>query len=240
MKIFVNKLLCFGMLLLVMQPLSVAAAERNVLKEAQVRQVVTDYLREKTGRVGADIQLKKINFSGEIPLPPGVMSFELLSPQEWEGWGRGSLALIVRVNDQLVKNIPLNVEVAVMADMVVTMRPLEKGEVLAADDVSIQRRDMATAPARACRSIDEVLGKRVRVGLRGNSPVRGDYLERLPIVKSGQMVTIVAENSAFRVTAAGRSKGNGAEGDTIMVQNLNAHKEMPAVVVNATTVRVEF
>jgi flagella basal body P-ring formation protein FlgA len=54
------------------------------------------------------------------------------------------------------------------------------------------------------------------------------------------MVTIVAENAAFRVTATGRAKGNGAEGDTVMVQNMNAQKDVAAVVVDAGTVRVEF
>ena len=106
--------------------------------------------------------------------------------------------------------------------------------------MALQKRDMATASSKVCRNLADVLGKRVRVGMRGNSAVRSDYLEKLPIVKSGQMVTIIAENSAFRVTATGRAKGNGAEGDTVQVQNINAQKDVTAVVMDAHTVRVEF
>jgi flagella basal body P-ring formation protein FlgA len=216
------------------------AAETNVLKEGRVRQVVIDFLQQKSGLAGGVIQLKKLGFSGEVVLPSGNVSYEVVSPQEWEGWGRGALALIVRVDDRVIKNIPLNVEVEALADVVVAVRPLERGMVVDKGDVALQKRDMATMPSRACRNLDEAIGKRVRVGTRANSTLRSDYLERLPLVKSGQLVTIVAENDKFRVTATGRARGNGAEGETVVVQNLNAQKDIPAVVVDANTVRVEF
>ena len=217
-----------------------SAAETSVLKEARVRQIVMDFLQQKTGLAAGALQLKKLAFSGEIVLPSGNASFEVVSPQDWEGWGRGSLALIVRVDDRVIKNIPLNVEVEALADVVVAARSLERGMVVEKGDVVLQKRDMATVQARTCRNLDEAIGKRVRVGTRANSTLRSDYLERLPVVKSGQLVMIVAENDRFRITATGRARGNGAEGETVVVQNLNAQKDIPAVVVDANTVRVEF
>ena len=216
------------------------AAGTAVLNEARVRQIVTDYLLEKTKDLGLDIQLKKLSFSGEVVLPAGNSSYEVVSPQEWEGWGRASLALIVRVDDRVVKNIPLNVEVEALADVVVAVRAMERGMILDKGNVALQKRDMATLPGRTCRNLEEVVGKQVRVGMRGNSPIRSDYLERLPLVKRGQQVTIIAENDKFRITSSGRVKGNGAEGDTVQVQGLNAQKDITAVVVDASTVRVEF
>ncbi len=219
---------------------ALSAEETRVLNEARVRSIVMDYLQRKTGLIDGTFRLKKLGFSGEVALPAGNASFEVVSPQEWEGWGRCALALIVRIDDRLVRNIPLNVEVEALADVVVATRELERGMVVGKGDVALQKRDLATVPARVCRNLDEALGKRVRVGTRANAALRGDYLERLPVVKSGQMVTIVAENEKFRVTASGRARGNGAQGDTVMVQCLNAQKEIPAVVLDASTVRVEF
>jgi flagella basal body P-ring formation protein FlgA len=211
-----------------------------VLKEAEVRQIVTDFVRQKTERMGVEINLKKLGFSGEISLPAGTVDYEVVAPRDWEGWGRASLALIIRVNDRLEKNVPLNVEVEALSEVVVTTRALERGEIVEKSDVTLQKRDMATVSTRVARSVADAVGKRVKVGMRANLPVRGDSLEKPPIIKSGQMVTIVAENAAFRVTATGRAKGNGAEGDTVMVQNVNAQKDVAAVVVDAATVRVEF
>ncbi|HTP66851.1 MAG TPA: flagellar basal body P-ring formation chaperone FlgA [Geobacteraceae bacterium] len=216
------------------------AGESNVLNEGRVRKILTDYLLQKTGLAEGAVKLKRLGFSGEIVLPAGNPDFEVVSPRDWEGWGRCALALIVRIDDRVVRNIPLNVEVEALADVPVTARELEQGMVVGKGDVIVQKRDMATLPARVCRNPGDALGKRVRVGMRANSILRCDYLERLPLVKSGQMVTIVAENEKFRITASGRARANGAEGDTVMVQNLNAQKEIPAVVVDANTVRVEF
>ncbi len=229
-----------AMVLLIALLTTLHAADANVLNEAKVRQIVVDYLQQKTRFQDVTVQLKKLGFSGEILLPAGNASYEVVSPQEWEGWGRGALALIVRIDDRVVKNIPLNVEVEALTDVVVATRAMERGMVVEKGDVALLKRDMATVPAKTCRNLNEVLGKRVRVGIRGNSPVRSDYLERLPVVKSGQLVTIVAENDKFRITATGKAKGNGAEGETVVVQNLNAQKELSAVVMDAKTVRVEF
>lgn len=229
-----------AMVLLIALLTTLHAADANVLNEAKVRQILVDYLQQKTRFQDVTVQLKKLGFSGEILLPAGNASYEVVSPQEWEGWGRGALALIVRIDDRVVKNIPLNVEVEALTDVVVATRAMERGMVVEKGDVALLKRDMATVPAKTCRNLNEVLGKRVRVGIRGNSPVRSDYLERLPIVKSGQLVTIVAENDKFRITATGKAKGNGAEGETVVVQNLNAQKELSAVVMDAKTVRVEF
>jgi flagella basal body P-ring formation protein FlgA len=235
-----SQILIFMLALLLLCPLASVAAERRMLKEAEVRQVVSDFIRQRTDRQDVELNLKKLGFSGEVSLPAGAITYEVLAPREWEGWGRGALALIVRVNDKVERNIPLNVEVEALADMVVTTRPMERGELVEKGDVTVQKRDLATATGRVCRTTTDAIGKRVRIGLRGNAPVRADYLEKPPIVKNGQTVTIVAENSAFRITATGRARGNGAEGDTVMVQNVSAQKDVPAVVVDANTVRVEF
>jgi flagellar basal body P-ring formation protein FlgA len=228
------------MVLLTALATTLPAAAGNVLNEGKVRQIVMDYLQQKTRFLDVAVELKKLGFSGEILLPAGQASYEVVSPQEWEGWGRGALALIVRIDERVVKNIPLNVEVEALTDVVVATRAMERGMIVEKGDVALLKRDMATVPAKTCRNLNDALGKRVRVGIRGNSPVRCDYLERLPIIKSGQMVTIVAENDKFRITTTGRAKGNGAEGEMVSVQNLNTQKEMPAMVVDAGTVRVEF
>ncbi len=240
MKKTITTIVMVVTVLMALCPLNAPAAERRMLKEAEVRQVVTDFIRQRTDRQDVELNLKKLGFSGEVSIPVGSTTYEVVAPREWEGWGRGSLALIVRVNDKVERNIPLNVEVEALADMVVTARPMERGEMVEKGDVTLQKRDLATAQGRLCRTVADAIGKRVRIGMRGNAPVRADYLEKPPLVKSGQTVTIVAENSSFRITATGKARGNGAEGDTVMVQNISALKDVPAVVVDANTVRVEF
>ncbi len=234
--------LCLLMLVLTlpMVAIGVAAADGTVLNEAQVRQVVTDFVRKRTEQLGLEVTIRKIGYRGDLVLPVGAVSYEVLAPRQWEGWGNANLAMLVRVDNRLEKNIPLTVEVEALAEMVVAVRPLERGDVINAGDVALQKRDLAVAPGKVCHALAEVVGKRVRVGMRGNLPVRADYLEKVPLVKSGQLVTIVARNNALYITATGRVRNAAAEGELVQVQNLLSQKEVAARVVDANTVQVEF
>lgn len=211
-----------------------------VVSEAQVRQVITDYLTQKTKPLNAEVSIRKIGYSGEMTLPAGRVSFEVVAPERWEGYGNVSLSLIVRVDDQVKRNLTVLAEVEALAEMVVAARPLERGEVLGAQDLSLARRDLAHVQGRYLKSTQEAVGLRMKSSQRANTPLRADYLERVPLIKSGQLVTIVVESDSVRITATGRAKGSGAEGDLIMVQNLSSQKEIAARVVDATTVRVDF
>jgi len=222
------------------QPPGAPLPPGNVVSEAELRRVISDFLIQKGEHLNAEVKVKKIGISAELKLPAGKVSYEVIAPERWEGWGNASLALIVRVDDRVLRNLTVNVEVEALAEMVVATRTLERGEVVGESDVALARRDLAHVRGRFCGKLEEVLGMRVKSAVRGNSPLRGDYLERLPIVKSGQLVTIVVENEAVRITAAGRAKGAGALGDTITVQNLSSQKDLAARVVDATTVRVDF
>lgn len=230
-----------GAVILILNVIQAAgSAPTTTISEAEVRQVVVDYLKSRINGIDVELNVRKINYKGALVLPKGKVSFEVMAPRQWEGWGNGNLALIVRVDDRVEKNIPINVEVEALASMLVTVRPLERGEVITAADVTMQKRDMAGVAGRICCSADEVVGKRVRNSLRANVPLRSDAVEKVPIIKSGQMVTILLENPVMRITATGQAKEAGAEGDTVMVRNLSSKQYVPATVIDGSTVKVEF
>lgn len=212
----------------------------TTLKEKKIREYVANFIMEKTKNSGKQIRIKRIGYNGMISLPPGEVTYEITAPRQWEGWGKTYLNLVVRVDDRVVKNTGIPVEVEALAEMVVALRQLERGEVIGEGDIALQMRDMATAPGRVCLNPADVIGKKVRVGIRGNSPVRSDYLERVPVVRGGQLVTIVAENGELKITASGRVRASGAEGDLVMVQNLSSKKDVQARVINSETVAVDF
>lgn len=216
------------------------AAGGTVLREKKVREAITAYIIEKTNGSGLEIKIRKIGYSGDMPLPAGKVSYEFVAPRQWEGWGRTNLGLIVRVDESVVRNMSVPVEVEALAEMVVALRPLARGEIIADGDVAVQKRDLSALSGKVAFDPAAVVGKVVRINIRGNSPVRGDFLEKVPIIKYGQMVTIVAEDGSLRVTAAGRAKGAAAEGDLVMVQNLNSKRDVQGRVVDSGTVVVDF
>lgn len=239
MKLLLNNIV-FLLAMLIVNPVFATPVPSTVVKEQRIKEVIGDYLLKQKENADIELKIRHIGYKGDVTVPAGKVEFEVVAPRQWEGWGKTTLALIVRVNDSVEKNISIPVEVEALTDMVVAVRPLERGEIVGASDVSLQKRDLATAAGKISRNMDEVVGKRVRIGIRGNAPVRSDYLEKPLLVKSGQMVTIIAENDVLRVTSMGRAKSSGAEGDMIRVQNLGSNKDIQARIVDSGTVKVDF
>ncbi len=239
MKRYSAAVIMFLVLLLLSLPAHAAGAGK-VLREKTIREAVRSFILERTKGAGMEIRIKKIGFSGDIAAPPGDVTYEFSASRQWQGWGRSILGMVIRVDGRVVKNMSIPVEVEALAEMVVALRPLERGETIGEGDVSLEKRDLASTTGRICRDTGEVIGKRARVLLRANMPVRADYLEKVPLVKYGQLVTIVADNGSIRVTAAGKTKGAGAEGDAVTVQNLASKKDVQARVIDSGTVAVDF
>ena len=233
-------IILFCLLMAPTTALTVVAQEGVSACEHRVRESVSEYVRQKTAHLGLEIRIKRMSIGGNPVLPEGPLDFEVIAPQQWEGWGSANLAVLVRQRDRVVLNTSVQVEVEALAGMVVALRQLDYGTIISETDVAVQQRDVASAAGKYTRDPDAVVGRRARTSIRANAAIRTDQVEKVPIIKSGQMVTIVAENEVMKITVAGRAKGSGAEGDTIMVQNMSSLKDIPALVVNSTTVRVEF
>ena len=150
------------------------------------------------------------------------------------------MMVLARQKDRVVRNIPVRVEVEALADTVVTLRQIEHGTTITAADLVLQKREITQSSHLAARTLDAVIGKKARITLRANQPVRADQVEKVPLIKSGQMVTIIAENDVMKISVTGKAHSSGAEGDIIRVQNLTSLKEIPARVIDATTVQVAF
>ena len=215
-------------------------APKQVNRDAEIKDAVTAFIKQKTANLGYDIRVKRITVSGNPKLPEGLLEYEVVAPQQWEGWGGVNLAVLVRQGDRVVGNTGMRVEVEALADMVVTLRQLDHGSIITTTDVAVQKRDVATVSGKFAGDVNDVVGKLTRTTIKANSVVRTDLVEKVPLIKAGQMVTIVAENEVMKVSVAGKARSSGAEGDVIMVQNLNSLKDIPARVVNTTTVQVGF
>jgi len=229
-------MLAFASICLALQPAVLPQANRD----AEIKEAVSSYIKQKTENLGYDIRIKRISLNAVPKLPEGNLEYEVMAPRQWEGWGAVNVAVLVRHGDMTVANISMRVEVEAITEMVVTLRQLDHGSIISSSDVTLQKRDIATVSGKFTGNIADVLGKVTRTTIKANAVLRTDQVEKMALVKSGQMVTIVAENAVMKITVAGKARSSGAEGDLIMVQNLNSLKEIQARVLNSSTVQVGF
>lgn len=208
-------------------------------RESEILALITEYVGQKSDSV-AETRVKRVTFTGLSRLPPGKLEYELVAPAKWDGWGTSGIAVIVRQGNRIVGNILARVEVAALAEMVVAVRAIPNGTLISDSDLALRKQDLATTNGRYLTKIEDVVGKKSRSNIRPNVPVKPEQLEKVPLIKSGQLVTIMLETEWIRITVRGKAKNSGAAGDTIIVQNLNSLKDIPARVRDASTVVVAF
>jgi flagellar basal body P-ring formation protein FlgA len=236
--------LWIGLLLSFVLSLSAGAAGKpeqpQFLTEGEVRTAVERYLTEKLRGRGWQTTISQLAIPQRVSLPKGVRDLEIVAPSSWDGWGAVSMALLVRVNGVMEKNLPLRLTVDARTEMVVANRQLLAGTVLTEDDLSLQQREVAQAAGLHVSAIEDVVGMKLRSMVRSGAPVKSNQLQKVPVINNGQLVTIVAESAGFRMKVTGRAKGSGGVGDIIKVENLNSRKQFPARIVDSTTVEAGF
>jgi flagella basal body P-ring formation protein FlgA len=209
-------------------------------RDQEVREAVSAFVKAKTSSMGWDVKIRRITISDALKFPEGAVEYEIVAPQQWEGWGNISIAVIARQKEKVIRNIPVRIDVEALAEAVVTLRQIDIGAIISAADLVLQKREITQNSHLAVRKLDEVIGKKARTTLKANQPVRADQIEKVPLIKSGQLVTILAENEVMKISVSGKARSSGAEGDIIWVQNLTSLKEISARIINATTVQVAF
>ncbi|ACD96986.1 flagellar basal body P-ring formation chaperone FlgA [Trichlorobacter lovleyi] len=218
-----------------------ASSTRQVpLPEQEIRAVVERFLAEKLEGRGWETSIRRLAVPSGIKVSSGVRDLELIAPAGWDGWGATSVVLVVRVNGVVEKNLSLRLLIDAQTEMVTASRQLLAGTVLTEADLQLQKQDLAQAGGLPVKNITDAVGKKLRITVRAGTPIRSNQLVSVPVVVSGQLVTIIAENAGVRITVSGRARSAGGVGELIRVQNLVSNKEIPARVVDASTVEVGF
>ncbi len=122
-------------------------------------------------------------------------------------------------------------------DAIAVDRPLERGEVLRASDLTVVRRPKAEASTVLTDS-NAAVGLAARHALRPGQPLAAADLMKPEIVARNDSVTIVYEAPGLTLTLRGQARDAGALGDTIGVLNTETKRLVQAVVSGPDRVMV--
>ena len=116
-------------------------------------------------------------------------------------------------------------------------RPIERGELLKASDLTMVRRPKAEA-GTALTDGNAAVGLAARHALRPDQPLAAADLMKPEIVARNDSVTIIYQVPGVTLTLRGEAKDAGAIGDTISVINTETKRVMQAVVSGPDRVTV--
>jgi flagella basal body P-ring formation protein FlgA len=115
-------------------------------------------------------------------------------------------------------------------DVPMLNRPVNRGEIIKPNDVSVERKSRADVPVDAIVAPGTITGLAARQALRAGVPLRRADLVRPEIVKRDEAVTITYEVPGILLTARGKAMESGADGDLINVMNVQSKRIVQGTV----------
>ena len=216
-----------------------AAAQRFVPSE-RVGVWVRDYVRTAAPWPARALEIRGIAGLRDIRIPPGPYTYEVRPRDGDDFLGRTPLEVTVRPERGRPVRFWVTADIAVLAPVVVARHPLARLREIGPADVAVETRNLAAVPSDACRSLEEVVGKRTRTAVAAGAPVSRSRIEEPPLVRRGDLVTVAVENDRLVVRTLGEVLENGGRGDRVRVRNLRSRKEIRGEVVDGRTVRVVY
>jgi len=175
--------------------------------------------------------------------PPGLapegVEVHVEAPGDGPLRGQVPLAVTLERDGRVLARGSAEVIVEVLSERLVAARTLERGEIVAAED--LERRPLEPGE-RAAEPIEAsvLVGKRTKRRVPQGAVWRADWVEEAPLVSRGQPVRLRYESGALRIDATGVAREEGRVGDLVRVQNPTSRRELRGRVAADGSVHVAF
>ena len=210
------------------------------ISKTKIIKVISEFLLRVVPWDKERVRIKKICVKENVVLPEGNVSYSVVPPKSTDFLGTVPLSVHFMVNGHLQKTIWVLANIEVLAEMVVTKRPLRRYQLITEDTIQVKKMYLTKTKPNIVTSREDILGKRTKRAINANVVLRKDDIELPPLVRRGQLVTIIAESDGIKITTLGEVRKSGCLDERIRVMNLDSKKGIYARVLDSNTVKVEF
>ena len=223
-----------------------ATAAAATESEDRVRRDIERFVRARIAATEADSARIAIDvpplvaFAVDRERHPGALRTEISTRAPEPLRGRAPLAVALYAGDQLVKRSIVTPYIRRSETVLVPVRDIRNGALLAPGDFRRVERDAARLPRDVVRDVREIEGLRAKRSLRKDRVFRASQVEGVPLVERGDRVQIVLESGPLQINAIGQAKESGALGEWIRVQNVDSRRELSGRVDAEGRVHVAF
>jgi len=206
----------------------------------KLERVVREFIVQNMPWDQKKVHIADVRITDPVRLPQGHIGYTVLPPEGGKYQGTVLIPITFTVNGASVKKVWAHATIEVLTDVVVCTRPLGRYEIITEDKIRIEQKDLASIPSNALAAAQDVVGKRTRRVLSANAVLTADQVELPPLMKRGDLVTIIADSGCLRISARGEALERGRRGELIKIRNLSSQKEIFGRVIDGDTVAVDF
>ncbi|MEB2285794.1 MAG: flagellar basal body P-ring formation chaperone FlgA [Myxococcales bacterium] len=225
-----------------------ASATRYVIPatvrlERAAREVSADEIRTAVLNVAHDAlpageTIRDLEVAGPVRIPAGDYEARVSTSSHGRAGRRRFDVQLVR-EDAVLATVPVTARTDARGAVVVARQSLPRGTILGPDDLAVVERNRQDVPDDALAAPAEAIGMETRVALAAAAPVPRAALAPAVVVKKGDLVTMVVETGAMKITATGEALEPGAVGAGIKVMNRASKQTVAGRVSEHGVVRIE-
>ncbi|OPX19642.1 MAG: flagella basal body P-ring formation protein FlgA [Desulfobacca sp. 4484_104] len=205
----------------------------------QLTEVFRRHVEDHSSWPAKSLEVQVMPITEPIILPPGKLTFQVIPPPRCNYLGQVTLELLILRDAQVEKKLRLTGEVSVTRPVVCTSHSLRSKKVIMPEDIKVVERKFSQLAHNAIfMDPAQVIGKAVVRDLGPGAVISPKDLLYTPLIKQGDLVTIRLEQGGLVLTAKGKARESGDRGQSIRVINCASKKELQALVIDQSTVKV--
>lgn len=216
MPITYLRLLSFSLSLIALFSAPTSAFANGKQDARLIQEAVTSFLRTQSAGLPGQIEITPGAVDARINLP-ACAALEPSLPSGSRAWG--NTTVIVNCTVPSPWTIYIRATVKVVADYVVSARPLTQGQLLTAADLTTLKGDLTQLPPGIITDPNQAFGRTMASSIPLGSPLRQDILRAQAAVRVNQSVKLVSSGRGFSVTAEGKALGNAVDGQIVQVRS---------------------
>ena len=217
-----------------------ASESKRTVTTQEIKESAENYLVSHLGWDPESMDVA-VSYDGkDLILPEGELMLDFGMPNNSRRVGRIPLTVQVKVNDKFIKRLRMNATVAVIRDVIRTINSVQRKTIIGKSDVIVDRVRTERVLKDIPTQLDKVIGQEATRNLQIGKIIKFRDFKKVPLVKRGSRVIILATKGPMKITAPGAVREEGFKNSVVKVVNLETKKTIYAEVLSANTVKVRF
>ncbi|GMU34440.1 MAG: hypothetical protein AMXMBFR20_23120 [Planctomycetia bacterium] len=217
-------------------------AEESDSPNGTLETALRDFIAARGLRDGGRIEIRFSPASaGSLRIAGPAKKFRI-HPRSEQRLGLVSFDVDILERGSVARTVPIVAEVALMTDVIVARRSINRGETVEPRALRIEERRFTDQAAIGLTELSAAVGMESRGFIRAGEMLTASALQTKPVVLRGQPVTIWMRQGALVIRASGKAQQSGSLGDRVSVLRDGTRRKqdvLEGVVTGPGTISVE-
>jgi flagella basal body P-ring formation protein FlgA len=200
-----------------------------------VRAAAEQAVRARYGEAGSRVVITAQQMNSRLRLTACPHALQTQLPNLQGMTSRIAVAVSCHVDASWTIRVP--VQLQVYRQVLVTTRPLARGDTVTAGDVHSEEREVTRLGYGFIENLDQISGRSLARPLSAGSVLEPGQLNGRQMVRAGDQVQLIAQLDGIEVRTSGLALNGGDKGSRLRVRNDNSGIIIDGVVLGVNEVQ---